>query len=129
MSARSIPVALLLAGLGALAACSGGIGGSPSTTQEPFSAQDMCTQGDATFARLDELDRTKPDFVPKLKEVVEGFADRAPEEIHADLKAWVDYIQEVSDPGQLDPLPADLQVSTQRVDDWWQKNCKKSFGS
>jgi hypothetical protein len=130
MSARTfLATTLLLAGAGAVSACGGSIGGSPSTTEKPMTAQEMCVNGHNVFSRISELDRTKPDFLPKLKETIRVFGTQAPAEIYDDLKAWTDYVKSVTDASQLENLPADLQVSTKRVDAWWQRNCGKSFTS
>ena len=129
MSARTFLVTtLLLAGASAVSACGGSIGSSP-TTEKPMTPAQMCANGHNVFTRIDELDRTDPEYLTKLKDVIKVFGTQAPAEIHDDLRAWTDYVKSVSSPDQLATLPTDLQVSTKRVDDWWQRNCGKSFTS
>jgi hypothetical protein len=132
MSARTnLAVALLLAvtGLSLASGCSGslGTGSGPTTTAKPLAPKDMCVAGQNAFTTIDELDRTKPDYLDKVKAAVKSLANRAPEAIHDDLRAWVDYVQASTDVGQLASLPADLKVSTARVDTWWKQNCGKPF--
>ena len=130
MSVRpNLVFVLLLAASATLTACSGSLSGSPSTTETPVSPAEMCILGQNVFSRIQELDQTKPDYLAKLKDTIKNFGTQAPPEIYDDLKAWTDYVKQVDSPAQLDPLPNDLQVSTKRVDDWWQANCKRPFGS
>jgi hypothetical protein len=129
MSARTHLFALLLVAAAATTACSGslGTGSGPTTTEKPLSAKDMCTTGQNAFSIIDELDRTKPDYLDKVKAALKDLPNRAPADIHDDIKAFGDYVQASTDVAQLANLPADLRVSTARVDKWWQDNCGKPF--
>jgi hypothetical protein len=132
MSARTnLAVACFVAvtGIALVSGCSGslGTGSGPTTTEKPLTPKDMCVAGQNAFTTIDELDRTKPDYIDKVKAAVKSLANRAPEAIHDDLKAWVDYVQASSDVSQLANLPGDLRISTARVDTWWKQNCGKPF--
>jgi hypothetical protein len=126
---RACTTALLVLTAATVGACSGtlGTGGAPTTTAKPLSARDMCTRGQNAFTEVDELDRTKPDFLEKAKTALKPLAERPPTDINDDVKAWIAYVQGATDPGQLGDLPPDLRVSTARIDQWWQANCGKTL--
>jgi hypothetical protein len=121
----AVPALALVLALAAGCGGTTGSGGSPTTTAKPLAAKDMCTEGANVFGTVDELDKTKPDFLDKAKKAIKPLADRPPAEIAEDIKAFVAYTQQVTDPAQLGALPADLRVSTQRIDAWWKQNCGK----
>jgi hypothetical protein len=119
-------VAVLAIGVVA-AGCSGsgGPGSAPTTTAAPLSARDMCTLGQNIFQDVDALDRSKPEYLDQVKKAVKPLADRAPADIADDTRAWVAYVQSATSAAQLASMPADLRVSTNRIDAWWKQNCGK----
>jgi hypothetical protein len=116
---------LAVTGLAALTACSGSLGGSPTTTEPPLAIPDMCTLGQNVFRDIDELDRKKPEYLDQVKKAVKPLAGRAPQDVAEDVKAFVAYIDSATNVAQLANLPADMKVSTSRIDAWWQRNCGK----
>jgi hypothetical protein len=119
-------LAALVLAAAPLAACSGlGTSGTPTTTEPPLPPKEMCDLGDEVFAKVDEADPTKPDYMERVKAQIKRLAPRAPTEIYEDVRVWNDYVQSTSDRAQLATLPGDLQVSTDRIDAWWRQNCGK----
>jgi hypothetical protein len=116
---------LAVTGITTLAACSGSLGGSATTTEPPLAIPDMCTLGQNVFRDIDELDRKKPEYLDQVKKAVKPLGERAPKDVAEDVKAWVAYVQSATNVAQLANLPADMKVSTSRIDAWWQRNCGK----
>jgi hypothetical protein len=117
---------LTLAALVLVGGCgTGSQGGAPTTTLPPYDTEGMCLQGQNVFREIDGYDRSKPDYLDSVKKSVAPLDDRVPAALHDDMKAWVDYVQSVTTIQQLADLPADLKVSTRRIDEWWKKNCGK----
>jgi hypothetical protein len=130
MSARTnLAAALLLTVAASATACSGslGTGSGVTTTAKPLNARDMCTTGQNAYGAISELDRSKPDYIDKVKGIVKPLPERAPADLKDDMTAWVDYVQQVTAVAQLASPPADLKVSMGRIDQWWQQNCGKAF--
>jgi hypothetical protein len=121
----AVATALMVAALVTLGACSGSLGGSATTTQAPLPIPDMCTLGQNVFRDIDALDRKKPDYLDQVKKAVKRLGERAPKDVAEDVKAFVAYVQATTDVAQLANLPADMKVSTSRIDDWWRRNCGK----
>src|SRR4051794_40279187 len=83
MSARThLAVAFVLAvtGLSLASGCSGslGTGSGPTTTEKPLAPKDMCVAGQNVFTTIDELDRTKPDYLDKVKAAVKSLPTGRP---------------------------------------------------
>src|SRR3954452_21281073 len=110
---------LTLAALVLVGGCgTGSQGGAPTTTLPPYDTEGMCLQGQNVFREIDGYDRSKPDYLDSVKKSVAPLDDRVPAALHDDMKAWVDYVQSVTTIQQLAALPADLKVSTRRIDEW-----------
>jgi len=118
------PATLAVAALALLGACgTGNQGGAPTTTMPPYDTEGMCLQGQNVFREIDGLDRSKPDYLESVKKSVAPLDDRVPAALADDMRAWVGYVQGVTTIEQLAELPADLKVSTGRIDEWWKTNC------